>query len=127
MLSIHLDIDSDEQLLTALAEGLVAANYILMHRAPDMFPPLYESGVRYRREVKGHDDWLLADALLTRGIADCEDLSGYRAAELRRQGEPARVIITRNRSGNFHARVLRADGAIEDPSRILITLEKGAR
>jgi len=123
MVSVHLDIDSDPQLLSAAIEGLVAANFVLMSRVPDAFPPLYQSGVVYRREERGHDDWLTADAVLHFGYADCEDLAAYRAAELRRDGIPAMGIVLPNKHGNFHAQVLLPDGTIEDPSRILLALE----
>lgn len=124
--SVHLDIDSDPHVLSALIEGLTAANYVIMQRDPDAFPPLYETGVVYRREERGHDDWLTADAVLDRGFADCEDLAGYRAAELRREGVPARAVVIPNRSGNFHAVVLLPDGSYEDPSRILIEQERAS-
>ena len=102
-------------------------NFIIMSRDPSQFPPLYESGVVYRREEKGHDDWMTADTVLHRGYADCEDLAAYRAAELRRAGIPALGIVRPNASGNFHAQVLLPDGTIEDPSRVLLRLERAAR
>jgi hypothetical protein len=123
VVSVHLDIDSDPALLTAVLEGLVAANFVLMSRDPEAFPPLYESSVVYRREDRGHDEWLTADAVLHLGYADCEDLAAYRAAELRRDGIPAMGIVRPNKHGNFHAQVWLPDGTIEDPSRVLLALE----
>ena len=113
--------------LAALAEGLTGLNIALMRASAEggaPLPLLYESGVVYRREPRGEERWLTAPELLARGAGDCEDLSAYRAAELRHlDGEPAVVEVIRNRRGSFHAVVRRADGALEDPSRILLALE----
>jgi hypothetical protein len=46
-------------------------------------PPLYQSGVYYKEEAPGHEDWMDAPAVLRQGFADCEDLAAYRCAELR--------------------------------------------
>lgn len=112
--------------LSALAEGLAALGYVQMFaasRAGRPFPPLYESGIRYRREVAGQERWQSAVELLARLSGDCEDVAAYRVAELRMLGEPATVLIGRTERGTFHARVRRADGAVEDPSAILLAME----
>jgi hypothetical protein len=117
--------------IEGVAEGLVRLNVALMRFADErgvVLPPLYESGIRYRREPKGREWWESAEDLL--GVAtnlsgDCEDLAAMRAAELRYwEGEPARVVIQRTSRGTFHAVVERADGTIEDPSRILVEQER---
>lgn len=111
--------------LECAAESLVALNYMMMQKAIDLgggFPRLYDSGIVYRREVNA-ESWQNATELLRSGEGDCEDLAAYRAAELRMEGEPARLVIEKTRRGSYHAVVLRADGTIEDPSRILLTLE----
>lgn len=51
-----------------------------------IIPPLYLSGVRYREEPPGHEDWIDAPGVLQQGHADCEDLAAWRAAELRVAG-----------------------------------------
>jgi hypothetical protein len=117
--------------IEGVAEGLVRLNVALMRFADERgvsLPPLYESGIRYRREPRGREWWESAEDLL--GVAsklsgDCEDLAAMRAAELRYwDGEPARVVIQRTARGTFHAVVERADGTIEDPSRILVEQER---
>lgn len=113
--------------IESAVEGLTALNYRMMHTAHvggGGFPPLYRSGVVYRREPPGEEDWQSATQLLRNGFGDCEDLSAYRAAELRLDGEPATVAIRRTKRGSFHAIVRRADGKLEDPSRILIAIEQ---
>jgi hypothetical protein len=62
--------------------------------------------------------WRHALAVLEYGQADCKSLSAYRAAELLRDGEDARVVVKRTGAHTLHARV-RVDGRIEDPSRRL--------
>ena len=111
-------------------EGLTALNYRAMHTASvggGGFPALYSSGIVYRKEPHGVENWQNAIDLLRTMQGDCEDLSAYRAGELRMLGEPAAVAIIRNPSGSYHAVVRRADGAIEDPSRILLALEARER
>lgn len=112
--------------MMAAIEGLAAQNFQLMHAASlggGGFPRLYDSGIVYRREPPGQEDWQNAIDLLRTQEGDCEDLSAYRVGELRNEGEPATVEIVRNPSGSYHAIVRRADGTHEDPSRILIAQE----
>lgn len=88
-------------------------------------PPLYQSGVRYREEPRGQgfEDFAIIPQILARGFGDCDDLSPWRVAELRHQGEKAKIRITWKRQPDgqklFHVQVRRGDGTIEDPSRIL--------
>ena len=65
--------------------------------------------------------------LIRVGEGDCEDLAGYRAAELRMVGEPARVKIVPTSRGSYHAIVERGDGSLEDPSRLALMLEAGRK
>lgn len=104
----------------ALALGLLTAidakqmQWRRAERRP--LPLLYESGVRYAREARLGEDWLSALEVLRLGRADCEDLSCYRAAELRvRYNEHAWAVPIRWDRG-WHIVVRRADGTLEDPS-----------
>lgn len=104
--------------LDAALEGLTALDAVLIARRG--LPRLYRSGVRYHREGVGREEWQNAEQVLVAGAGDCEDLAAYRAAELRvREGEPARARVYRSGLGKWHAIVQRADGRIEDPSRVL--------
>lgn len=95
--------------------------YLRLHRVP----PLYESGVRYQNEPKGTiEEFATIPVILARGWGDCDDLAPWRVAELREQGEKARVRLQwkkSRRSGQrmYHVVVRRADGRIEDPSKLL--------
>lgn len=84
-------------------------------------PPLYKSGVSYRRECG--ESFQDAVHLLMADWGDCSNLAAWRAGELIAAGEPAKIRVHWRvyDSGirRFHITVRRADGTIEDPSRIL--------
>jgi len=131
MLHVRVNVPAEPGALEAVAEGLVRLNEWYLRqfdaRGADV-PPLYSSGIRYRREPVGREWWESASDLfgvLTHASGDCEDLSAYRTAELRFTGEDedARVKIVRT-SRAFHAVVERGDGSIEDPSRIIVNIER---
>lgn len=84
------------------------------------FPRLYDSGVRYQREV-GTERWLTPAQTYAAGRGDCEDLASWRTAELRVTGEDpeARARVLRSGPRTWHAVVERGDGSLEDPSREL--------
>ena len=113
---IGFDIPAARAPLAAALAGLVAVNDVLL--ATRNLPPLYRSGVRYRREA-GTEDWSTAPVVLKRGFGDCEDLAAWRAAELRKLGIPANAIVKRTGPRMFHAVVQWPDGRIEDPSKVL--------
>lgn len=115
---ISIIVGADHGTLASLLEGLVRTNVWLMETNP--LPPLYSSGVRYRREPRGSEEWTPAPRVFARRFGDCEDLAAWRAAELRRAGElDARAIPIRSGARIWHAVVEREDGTIEDPSRAL--------
>lgn len=100
-------------------EALVRRNQDLL-RAHDV-PPLYAARVAYRPEPQGLEDWDALDVVWPRGYGDCEDLAGWRAAELREAGERARAdcYVSRVSSDGrrvWHCIVVREDGTVEDPS-----------
>lgn len=103
-------------------DALTAWNVAAMKQRP--IPFIYESGVRYRREIlcvhdgvpKVCEEWLTAHEILRRSLgADCEDLGCYLAASLIMKGEQARAVAKRSAVG-WHIQTRRADGSIEDPS-----------
>jgi len=107
----------------AALEGLTRVNErLLAEPGVDGAPPLprlYESGVRYKTEPR--DVWRHAADVAREGWGDCEDLSAWRAAELRVSGEDPDATVTTYQSGpnRYHAVVRRGDSTIEDPSRVL--------
>lgn len=106
-----------------LLEATVTINciYLQTHRVP----PLYKAGVRYQNEPEGqpYEDFAIVPAIIARGWGDCDDLASWRVAELRMQGEKAKIRIQWRKYENgrklYHVVVRRANGDIEDPSRIL--------
>jgi hypothetical protein len=105
-----------------LLEALVEIDrlYLRTHRVP----PLYRSGVRYRHEPDDGtpEEFAAIPQVLRRGWGDCDDLAPWRVAELREAGEAARIRITWRRPRGrrlYHVLVRRADGRIEDPSKLL--------
>ena len=114
--------------MDCLFDGLVTANVAYLIARPDT-PNLYNANVRYLAEPDGVDEWQDIPDTIRRRSGDCEDLACWRVAELRvRFGErAARPNITVDllpdskgrKITTYHIRVLRADGRIEDPSRLL--------
>lgn len=89
-----------------------------------MLPPLYRSGVRFRKEPKGRESFRDASVVLKRGHGDCAHLAPWRCGELRANGENAGLRVKWScpawkRKRLFHVQVRREDGRIEDPSRRL--------
>lgn len=110
-----------EAVLRLLLEALTQANSIYLAEHPDT-PPLYASGVRYAREPLGQEVWQGIVAARAAGVADCEDLACWLAAEYRQRGIAARpVFYSRMRNGLliYHIVVMLPNGSIEDPSRML--------
>jgi hypothetical protein len=104
-------------------EALCKHNQGLLEHFP--YPPLYQSGVRYKRE-EGTEEWQDIPNVLKTGWGDCEDLACWRVAELRRQrikASPYARFRQINGVYHYHAMVqrYRADGSkyLEDPSRKL--------
>jgi hypothetical protein len=126
ILSIVYPFDADDPQGIDLALACtVALNLHQMQRR--RMPPLYQSGVRYRREQclvpsapETCERFLTYAQLLVERFGDCDDLSSARVAELICSGEDPRARARVYRSGaGFHAIVVRGNGAIEDPSALL--------
>ena len=145
-----LDDNSPESHFAPLVfalEGLIAINRFHIERSlrraangmGPPIPPLYESGVRYAEDSAGREDWRDVLVILQRGAGDCDNLIGWRVAELRVAGIAADPVIkwqhlTREIAVRLgypaqmvspdglwlvHCCVRFPDGSIEDPSKIL--------
>jgi hypothetical protein len=117
-----IDSDARGRVLGLLLEALVAANIEYLGICPST-PSLYESGVVYEEEPEERENWQDIPETLGLGNGDCEDLACWRIAELRfRAKEHATPFIRWREVGTrtvYHIAVLRTDGTIEDPSRLL--------
>ncbi len=121
------DQRQSQDTLALLLECLVQMNEKILRERSDI-PLLYDAGVRYDPEPLGQENWQDCVTTWKRGRGDCEDLSAWRAAELRvRMGASARCIYTWKKLPNgvlmYHIKVeyTGADGQRheEDPSRRL--------
>jgi hypothetical protein len=104
----------------ALLSVLVGLNVVYL-RTHVGVPSLYASGVRYAREPPGFECWAAIPIVIQAGEGDCDDLACWRVAELRASGEDpdARTRIREIRPRRWHVDVVRGDGRVEDPSRVL--------
>jgi len=106
--------------------GLVQSNLRIIKTHPGI-PPIYQSGVKYRAETGGKEQWSNLLTLLKQGFGDCEDLASWRVAELLAIGQKAKPWVIKTGVGRYHAVVKRADGTIEDPTKIVKRLERQRR
>lgn len=111
------------EVVEALCGALVRIDRDYLRRHPSA-PALYSAGVRYQEEPPGMERWAGIGEVLELGHGDCEDLACWRVAELQeRAGEPATPYVERRwipgTGWLYHVVVRRADGQIEDPSRML--------
>lgn len=113
MRSITLTMPASPIALAQAVEGLARLNLTQMPSVP-----LYSSGVRYKRERRGREEWLGARDALARGVADCEDLAAWRLAELWRDGVEASAEVSPPERGMMHV-YLRTASGVEDPSVVL--------
>ncbi len=101
--------------------------------------PLYMTGVRYKEDPAGREDWRDLYSVLQRGYGDCDNLVAWRTAELQAAGIKARPVIKWQHipqqqalalgypksvapSGGLwmvHCLVQWPDGRVEDPSKLL--------
>lgn len=93
-------------------------------------PPLYTTAVRYQEEPNSGTGFEQFDSpwqVYERGHGDCDDLVGWRLAELLARGvRGARVDIVRGtgeKSNRMHARMKLPNGATDDPSLRMLRAE----
>lgn len=106
--SIVLPLETQEDVQEA-CEMLADFNrhWIEQHGAP----PLFATGVRYKRERQ--ERFLPIPLVLAQGHGDCEDLAAWLAAE-----SGGETLVVRVSSG-YHVVVQMPDGSIVDPSKML--------
>lgn len=90
-------------------------------------PPIYTSGVRFRSEPQegtGVELYQTIPEVIAQGWGDCDDLTGWRCAELLASGERADCALLEIAPRVYHAVVVRADGRTEDVAAIVRSLER---
>lgn len=119
------EISSPQELQRALDAWtlLAQAELVRARRAGHPLPPVLRSGVRYRREQPGREQWQTPVQTLQKQHGDCEDLATWRAAELRLAGvNSARVRVKRGGNRLWHIYVTyerNGQRVVEDPSKAL--------
>lgn len=120
---IHPDVMAG--LIVAWVRPLIDTNVVFLSTHRNV-PSLYRSGVVYKEEPFGLEDFFDVPTILQQGHADCEDLAAWRAAEYRMAGYWSDVVVTWEAieldSGDidilFHVRTNSQFG-LEDPSEVL--------
>ena len=111
------------EILSILLRTLVDLNVSYLRHHPHGVPGLMAGHVRYQREPEGYEQWMTIPQVILQGHADCEDLAAYRIAWLKvRCGIDAWPCFKWRQTGSlltYHIIVCRADGVLEDPSRVL--------
>ena len=132
-----------------LLEGLCRVNEWLIRRSIRRFekgeisepiPPLYASGVRYKEDGPGEENWKDCVQVLRDGNGDCDRVVAWRVGELWAANIPARPVIKWQQLPKWfcvremkfppamvpekgismvHVLVEWPDGTIEDPSKVL--------
>lgn len=112
-----------DSLVDALAV-LVYANRLWLARNPNT-TPLYSSRVRFRPEPlegSGVELYQTIPEVIAQGYGDCDDLAGWRCAEILNSGAQASCDVRELSPRVYHAIVRTARG-VEDPAAIMKRLE----
>jgi hypothetical protein len=112
-----------EEVLQILLRALTEIDAIFLRGHPET-PMLYRSGVVYREEPPGMEDWQDIPTSLRLGKSDCDDLGPWRAAEIqvreRTPAEPYFASAKRKGGGMLYHILVNAKGRPpEDPSYVL--------
>lgn len=91
-LLIQLDIgaftlmspEKSVEILEPVLEAITRAN--ALYYQTGKFPGLFESGVKYRREEPGFEEWRAVPSLYAHGFGDCDDLACALAGQFRANG-----------------------------------------
>ena len=120
-LTLRVDVPTPKRLVVGV-HALVALNRLdfrALRAKGKTMPLLYESGVVYEQEPWPRESWQTALQTLSEGVGDCEDLVGWRVAELLEQRKVARPYVYRANNTYWHVVVEHGSGQREDPSRRL--------
>jgi hypothetical protein len=109
---------------------LVFANLLWLRsqaRASRAVPSVYSAGVRFRPEPQagtGVELYQTIPEVIAQGWGDCDDVTGWRVAELLSAGESgADVALIEQGSRVWHAVARRANGTTEDVAARLRQME----
>lgn len=114
----------DRQSLIDALNVLAFANRLWLARNPNT-APLYSSGVRFRPEPfegSGVELYQTIPEVIAQGYGDCDDLAGWRCAELLNSGVRAECDLLSLGPRTHHA-IVRYGGRVEDPAQVIKRLE----
>jgi len=108
--------------LQCMLDALTDIDARYLQRHPEV-APIHQAGVRYEEEPPGQEDWQDVATTLRTRTCDCDDISPWRAAELRVRLLNARAIMKPQKKADgsslYHILTLMPDGTVEDTSRDL--------
>ena len=106
----------DVTALNIFVRALCAYDVLWLRRNPRT-PNLYESGVRYKTQPAGVEQFKPIPLVIAAGSADCDQLAPWRAAELRvRRGIKALPEVRQMGPALYHVYVRLPNGQVEDVS-----------
>lgn len=106
----------DVRVLNMFVRTLCAYNVLWLRRHPET-PNIYESGVRYRLQEIGIEQFRPIPLVLRAGEGDCDQLATWRAAELRERHKiKALPEVKQMGKRVFHVFVRLPNGKVEDTS-----------
>jgi hypothetical protein len=110
--------------IEAVLEGFVLAAMEMI--AAGAVPP-YPTGVEFRNESYGSEEWLLPNQVLQRGYGDCEDLAIWYAAGCRVTGDDpgARAVLVQTGPHRLHCVVEHTGGQMQDVALAIATGNSG--
>ena len=115
-----VDIEHGMLVLRVLLNALYEIDCDQWERNPQ-YPGLFDSGVRYKREPRGVEEWQDVAETLRRRHGDCEDLACMLASEITvRKGIDARPDFTLRE-------IVREDGSVTKMFHIFVRMPNGSR
>lgn len=128
-IAITVSATTRDELVSAL-RVLVFANVLWLRSRQstrESVPPIYSSGVLFRpepQEGSGVELYQTIPEVLAQGWGDCDDVTGWRCAELIAQGvEGVDVALVSRGPRTWHAVVKWPDGRVEDVASRLRIME----
>lgn len=115
-------VEWSEGIVFNLLRTLAYANLQILECAGNRLPPIYGSGVRWKKEPPDEELFATIPRILKDGHADCEDLAAWRLAELWFLGETGAKfvvkkmrLVDRQRSARGLVHVIREDVMVGSP------------
>lgn len=120
--------DNDRDAIVNALRVLSYANLLWLRSQRGAVPSVYRAGVAFRPEPQegtGVELYQSIPEVIAQGWGDCDDLTGWRCAELWHAGElAAEPALVQLAPHAWHAIVRRASGQTEDVAALVRALER---